>query len=339
MRLCPRLRSRAPLGRVGLLITLAALSGCDYPTTAPLIDVKWVFPIDDQTLSVVELLPAGVDTVGGSFAVGVDPFALNQTLGGLCSACGVLNGLTVTTPPFNFSVEEIASLPTDVVSVEVETATFSLGIQNDLGFDPLRPAATRNGTMTITVYDVDINGRELAQVVLDGATSALPNGVLTTIPVPLGDIPVTINVNNGLDITVTVGTILVSSVTLNVDGLTVDIDQQQLDLEDIDEDIVLNVQTGSLLLDVQNPFGVAISLVVEIGGPGIVTLQRTLDIGSGPTSSATLSYTGAELQTFLGKPGVFFRGSGTVTGGPLTVTPDQVVVIKATLDVDLEIGG
>ena len=308
MRLCPRLRSRAPLGRVGLLITLAALSGCDYPTTAPLIDVKWVFPIDDQTLSVVELLPAGVDTVGGSFAVGVDPFALNQTLGGLCSACGVLNGLTVTTPPFNFSVEEIASLPTDVVSVEVETATFSLGIQNDLGFDPLRPAATRNGTMTITVYDVDINGRELAQVVLDGATSALPNGVLTTIPVPLdagpvtptiltvieldsplGDIPVTINVNNGLDITVTVGTILVSSVTLNVDGLTVDIDQQQLDLEDIDEDIVLNVQTGSLLLDVQNPFGVAISLVVEIGGPGIVTLQRTLDIGSGPTSSATLS--------------------------------------------------
>ena len=124
-----------------------------------------------------------------------------------------------------------------------------------------------------------------------------------------------------------------------MDGLTVDIDQQQLDLEDIDEDIVLNVQTESLLLDVQNPFGVAISLVVEIGGPGIVTLQRTLDIGSGPTSSATLSYTGAELQTFLGKPGVFFRGSGTVTGGPLTVTPDQVVVIKATLDVDLEIGG
>ena len=235
MRLCPRLRSLAPLGRVGLLITLAALSGCDYPTTAPLIDVKWVFPIDDQTLSVVELLPAGVDTVGGSFAVGVDPFALNQTLGVLCPACVVLNGLMVPTPPFNFSYNEIASLPTDVVSVDVETATFSLGIQNDLGFDPLRPAATRDGTMTITVFDADITGDTLARVVLDGATDALPNGMLTIVPVtlamgtvtstiltvieldsPLGDTPVTINVNNGGDIICEPGDTPPCTLTLNI---------------------------------------------------------------------------------------------------------------------------
>ena len=179
MRLCPRLRSLAPLGRVGLLITLAALSGCDYPTTAPLIDVKWVFPIDDQTLSVVELLPAGVDTVGGSFAVGVDPFALNQTLGVLCPACVVLNGLMVPTPPFNFSYNEIASLPTDVVSVDVETATFSLGIQNDLGFDPLRPAATRDGTMTITKIPVETK-EEWLQSVIDEGSLALRAGVAVT---------------------------------------------------------------------------------------------------------------------------------------------------------------
>ena len=358
MRLCPRLHLRAPLGRVGLLITLAALSGCDYPTTAPLIDVRWVFPVPDQSLSVVELLPASVDTVGGSFAVGVDPFTLNQTLGGMCPPCVALDGLTVPKPPFNLSFNEIANLPSDVVSVEMETATFSLDIQNNLGFDPIRPAATRTGT--ITVYDVDINGRELAREVLDGATSALPNGMLTTVPVnlaagtvtptiltvidldsPLGDTNITVNVNAGLDITVNVGTILVSSATVNVDGLTVDIDETQPKLEDIDEDIVSNVQIGSLTLDVQNPFGVAISLVVEIGGPGIMTIQKTLDIGSGATSSATLSYTGDELQTFLGKAGVFFRGSGTVVspGEPLTVTPDQVVVIEATLDVELEIGG
>ena len=369
MHLRPRLRAPAPLGRVILLVTLAALSGCDYPTAAPLIDVRWVFPIDDQSLSVVELLPAGVDTVGGSFAVDVDPFTLNQTLGVLCPDCIPLNGQTVPTPPFNFTYNEIASLPTDVVSVEMESALFSLGIQNDLGFDPLRPAATRTGTMTITVFGTDINGDTLAIVVLDGATDALPNGMLTTVPVilgagtatstiltvidldsPLGDTPVPINVNNGLGITATVGTVLVSSATVNVDNLTVDIDEKQLELEDIDEDFVSNIQIGALVLDVQNPFGVAISLVVEIGGGEIIceagdtppcTLKRTLDIGSGPTSSATLSYTGAELQTFLGKTGVFFRGSGTVMspGGPLRVTPDQVLVIEATLDVELEIGG
>ena len=358
MRLLPRLPSRAPLGRVGLLITLAALSGCDVPTTAPLIDVRWVFPIEDQSISVVELLPGNVTVSGGSFQVGVDPFSLDQTLGVLCAACGVLNGQNVPTPPFNLVYSDIGTLGTDVVSVVMESGLISLGIQNDLGFDPIRPAAARPGTMTITVYDGDVTGRVLGEVVLDGATDALPNGMLTTIPItlapgtvtptiltvidvnsPLGDTNVLINVNNSLDVAVTVGPILVSSATVNVDGLTVDIGEQQLDLQDIDEDIVLNVQTGSLILDVQNPFGVAISLVVEIGGPGIVTLQRTLNIGSGPTTSATLSYTGAELQSFLGMPGVFFRGSGTVAGGPATVTPVQVAVLEATLDVELELGG
>jgi hypothetical protein len=80
--------------------------------------------------------------------------------------------------------------------------------------------------------------------------------------------------------------------------------------------------------------------VVEIGGPGIVTLQRDVHIGSGPTTSVTLFYTGAELQSFLGKPGVFFRGSGTVSSGgaPATVTPTQEATISTTLDVVLELG-
>ena len=367
MRLCTRLRLRAPLQRVGLLLVLATLSGCDYPTTAPLLDVRWVFPIDDQSISVVELLPANVVIAGGNFQVGVDPFSLDQTLGVLCAACGVLNGQSVPTPPFNLVYNEIGSFGTEVVSAVMESGLISLGIQNDLGFDPIRPAVARPGTMTITVYDGDITGRKLGEVVLDGATDALPTGMLTTIPInlapgtvtptiltvidvnsPLGDTNVLINVNNSLNIAVTVGPILVSSAIVNVDGLTVDIDEEQLDLEDVDEDLVSNVQIGSLVLDVQNPFGVAFDLVVEIGGGDIIcqgfdqppcTLKRDLDIGSGPTTSVTLSYTGAELQSFLGKTGVFFRGSGTVTGGPATVTPIQVVVIEAKLDVELEIGG
>ena len=317
MRLRPPLLSRAPLGRVGLLITLAALSGCDVPTTAPLIDVRWVFPIEDQSISVVELLPGNVTVSGGSFQVGVDPFSLDQTLGVLCAACAALNLQNVPTPAFNLVYNEIGSLGTDVVSVVMESGLISLGIQNDLGFDPIRPAVARPGTMTITVYDGDVTGRVLGGTVLDGATDALPNGMLTTIPItlapgtvtptiltvidvnsPLGDTNVLINVNNSLNIAVTVGPILVSSATVNVDGLTVDIAEQQLDLEDIDEDIVLNVQEGSLILDVQNPFEVAIRLVVEIGGGDIIcegvdpppcTLKRTLDIGSGATTSATLS--------------------------------------------------
>ena len=286
MRFCAPLRFRTPLSRVGVLITVAALSGCDVPTEVPLLDVRWVFPIDDQSISVVELLPATVDTAGGNFVVDVDPFTLVQTLGGLCSACIPLNGQTVFKPAFNLSYNQGSSLPTDVVSAELVSGSISLGIQNNLGFDPLRPAAAANGTLALTVYDVDINGRVLGQVVLDGATASLPNGVLTTVPLPLtpgtitstilgvavidspqGDTNVLIDINAGFDITMTVGTIQVSSVTVNVDGLTVNIDQRQLDVGGIDPNIVSNVQSGSLVLDVQNPFGVAISVTVEIVAP------------------------------------------------------------------------
>ena len=325
MRLRPRLRSRVPLGRVGLLITFAALSGCDVPTTAPLIDVRWVFPIEDQSISVVELLPGNVTVSGGSFQVGVDPFSLDQTLGVLCSACVGSGGIPVPKPAFNLVYNQSGSLGTDVVSVELVSGSISLAIQNNLGFDPINPAPASPGTFTVTLLDTDINGDTLSQVMLDGANGdVLPAG-LTTIPLnlpagtitsaifavadlvsPAGD-PVPIDLAAGFNIAVTVGTILVSSATVNVDGLTVDIAEQQLDLEDVDADIV--------------------------------TLQRVLDIGSGANSSATLFYTGAELQSFLGMPGVFFRGSGTVTGGPATVTPAQVAVLEATLDVELELGG
>ena len=134
---CSQLRFRAPLERAVLLIVLAAMSGCDYPTTAPLLDVRWVFPIEDQSISVVELLPANVDTVGGSFQVGVDPFSVNQTLGGLCPACIFFDGQMVLKPAFSVTYQDIGTLPTDVVSVEMESGAISLGIQNNLGFDPM----------------------------------------------------------------------------------------------------------------------------------------------------------------------------------------------------------
>ena len=229
----------------------------------------------------------------------VPPATLSQTLGGLCPACIALDGFTVPKPPFNLVYSQSTSLPTDVVSVELVSGSISLAIQNNLGFDPINQAPASPGTLTVTLYDTDVNGRQLAQVVLDGTTDALPAG-LTTIPLnlapgtitsaiftdvdfdsPLGN-SVLIDINAGFDVTMTVGTLVVSSATINVDGVSVNIDETQLNLEDIDPDIVSNLQSGSLILDVQNPFGVSINVVIEIGGPGILTLQDTLDIGSGP---------------------------------------------------------
>jgi hypothetical protein len=359
MRLSARPPFRSQVMRASVLLSLAVLSGCDVPTAVPLIDVRWVFPIEETSISVAELLPSNVAISGGNFDLTVAPVLLPRTLGGLCGPCAAADGFTVPKPAFNLAYQSGGTLPTDVVSATLVSGSVSLALQNDLGFDPINPATGVTGTMTITIHDVDAMGNVLGQVVLDGATSALPDGVLTTVPLvltpgtvtstfvavvninsPAGD-PVLIDVTASLDITATPQAILVSAATLDVGAQAVTFPETSLDVSSIEDDAVNRIASGSLILDVQNPFGVAIDVVVEIGGPGITTLQRNLNIGSGPTSSVVLDYSRDEFASFLGQSGVFFRGNGAVSAPAATamVTPTQEVLIEATLDLVLEVGG
>ena len=284
--------------------------------------------------------------------------ALATSLGDLCGVvCDSAPAFPIPKPQFTVTYNDSGSLPADLVSVEMVSGSISLGIQNNLGFDPIRPSAANDGTMTMTFRDGDASGRILGMLVLDGVTDSFPDGSLTVTPVtlaagtvtptiftevvldsPLGDL-VVIDVTNGLDIAVTVTAVVVSSATVNVDGISVDIAETNLDVEDIDADLVENVVSGSLILDVVNPFGVAIDVTLEIGGPGITTIQKVLNIGSAATTSATLTYTGLELQSFLGQTGVFFRGNGTVSSAtPATITPTQEASIQASLYLVLRLG-
>ena len=185
---CSQLRFRAPVEKAVLLIVVAALSGCDVPTSLPIFDVRWVIPVEETSISVVELLPTDVTVVGGNFEVtNVADVVLSQTLDVLCPDCIPFNGLTVDKPLFNLVYNQSGSLPADVVSVELVNASISLAMQNDLGFDPIRPAVAAPGTMTITIHAVDATGPELGRVVLDGnvATDSVPDGALTTVSLPL----------------------------------------------------------------------------------------------------------------------------------------------------------
>ena len=358
---CSQIRLRAPLERAGLLIVLAALSGCDVPTEIPQFDVRWILPILEDTIAVDELLPAtGVTISGGNFQVEADTVLLNETLGSLCSACLDSGGIPVPKPLFNLTYNQTGSLATDVVSVDLVSGSISLAIQNNLGFDPIRPAAGSPGTMTVTIYDVDTGGRQLSQVTLDGAilTDSLPNGGLTTIllnlapgPVsstiftevdlvsPAGD-PVAIDLNTTLDITAAAGPVSVSSATLVVDGRTFNLDPIDLDVADIDTDVVERVLNGSLVLDIQNPFGVGVSIVYDIIAPN-TTISKSLVISSAATSTVALAYTRDDFCRFLGQPNVQTSGAVTVAApsGPATVTPTQELVFEASLDLMLEVGG
>jgi hypothetical protein len=139
----------------------------------PFVDVQWIFPIDDQSISVVELLPVNVDTAGGNFQVAVDSVLLTKTLDDFWGSCVPFNGTTVAELAFTLLYNQTGTLGTDGVSVELVSGSISVEIDNNLGFDPIRPAPASLGTMAVTLYDVDTNGHQLAQVMLDGITDAL----------------------------------------------------------------------------------------------------------------------------------------------------------------------
>lgn len=342
--------------RTALAATAGAviLSGCELPTEAPLLQQRWILPVEETTLGVDELLPSGVSVSGSDFAVTVDPFITNETLGTLCALCAVLNGTTAPVPAFIDTFTTSQTLPADVSSVTVTSGLIAIAIQNGFTFDPL----SGGGTLTITLTDGQ-GGAQLGQTVVDGASESLSPGATTnkTLTIAPGSVVKALFVSAVLDapggattlidtsdlltITATPTAILVGSITMNVANVSVNVDPVPLNVSGLDSSATDRIQQGSVILDVVNPFGVGVSGTLFIGDTLSVggALSKSLSIGSGATSQATISYTGVELQSFLGQQNVTFSASGTVTsGGDITVSPGQEMTIEVTVDVILEIG-
>lgn len=337
--------TRATLALAGL----AVLTACDVPTEAPILEQRWILPADNTTISVTELLPSGVTVSGNNFAVSVNAFTTSKSLGDLCATCAPFNGLTAPVPPFNGTFTMSQSLPANVSEATVASGSAVIAIQNGFSFDPLGGG----GTLTVTVYDGQ-GGRQLGQTIFT-APMAAGATVTKTLTLATGAIGATlyvdavlsspggqiapINTGQRLTITATPNPILVSSAKVNVSSRSVTFAAVDLDVEDIDDAISERIQSGAILLDVTNPFGVGVSGQFDITYPG-GKITKALNVGSGATSSTSLTYTGAEFRTFLGKSGVKLTGSGTVgsSAGVITVTPAQQVVIKAKIDLTLRIG-
>lgn len=347
------------LARTGLVFCLFSFSACDLPTATPIFETRWIFPIEENSISVDEMLPAAVTTSGEEFEVAVDPFTFPESLGNLCLACLPFDGLVVPKPLLQFSFSDVSSYATDVESFELLTGSVTVRITNGLGFDPIRPGVGVTGSVTVTVYDEMIGGRELDRIVLNGAVDSLSNGTALDLPIdltagpvtstvvavvdmhsPLGD-PVLINTTSQLDVDVTFGVIAVSSATVNVAGRQVALDEVAMDVEKIDSYIVDNILSGALILNLSNPFGVGLTATIDIKSPAIPTISKSLTITSNPTSQVRLEYTRAELRSFLGQMDVTIGGSGTVStdAGSITVSPGQIVTMKGSLDAVVELGG
>ena len=94
------------LARTGLVFCLFSFSACDLPTATPIFETRWIFPIEENSISVDEMLPAAVTTSGEEFEVAVDPFTFSESLGNLCFACLPFDGLVVPKPLLQFSFSD-----------------------------------------------------------------------------------------------------------------------------------------------------------------------------------------------------------------------------------------
>jgi hypothetical protein len=338
------------LGRASALAVGALLvSGCDFPTAAPILEHQWLVPVDRSTISVAELLPAGVSISGGAFLVRVDPIVSARTLGQLCSVCGPLQGRTVPVPPFTASFTSSTALPDDVVSAVLAGGAVQLSIRNGFSFNPL----ANGGELVVTLRD-GASGRQLGRLELRGPADALPPGgfvtrAITLAPGSLGSTVTSVTelsvragsvarIDNSQEvrITATPSNVLISSARVNVGGEAVSFETVELDVEDL-EDFESDIQEGAVVLEVTNPFGVAFSGQITLAYPG-GTIRKSVTIGSGATSSVSIPFTVDELRAFLGTNPVHLSGSATVAGGAITITPQQVVEIDAKIRVTLRLG-
>lgn len=324
----------------------AILAGCDLPTEPPIFEPRWIIPVDETTLSVEELLPGGVSVIGDAFDVSVDAVAASETLGALCPDCVDSGGVPVPVPAFSGSFASSQALPADVLEAEVTGGTVEITITNGFSFDPLEGG----GTLAIVLED-QASGQEIGRLDLVGGTDALAPGVPVQRTVALSESTISgairavaeidapggqsapIDTADEIAVIADVTSLLVGSVTVDVPTQGVSIDEQAIALEDIPAEVVERIVSGTIVLDVENPFSVSLDGQVELG-----PTSRSFSVpGSGPSTSE-LSYTGAELRSIVGQPGVTLSGSGVANGASVTIRPGQVMVLKATLDITLEIG-
>lgn len=339
------------------LAALVLLAACDIPTATPRWDMTWNVPSQNTTLSVNTFLPSGVTANAGNtaFLVNVNNVSITQTLGSDCALCGPLNGTTVPKPAFVGSGNGSAALPASVTSATLGVDTLTVTMTNGLNFDPIKPTAAAAGDTGWVVTTVKSGATVIGKDSVNGQTFALgKNGAVVTrkIPLsgtvgsagvtvsvvvdsPLGD-AVTINTAQTISFTASVGTLQVSSATVDLGAATTVTPgtPTTVDLSGISNSVAKNVNNGFFILTVTNPLGVAGNLTANFtGGPAAVS--KALALSSAATSTDTLNFSNGDLKNLLGYS-LQLTFSGSVSGSSVTITPGQTLAVTSRLQINVE---
>ena len=340
----------------GALVALVAgLSACDVPTGIPRWETTWITPGEGTSVSVAELLPAGIAITPDSsaFVLGFDPVDAAWQLSELCPACPPF-AATAPKPAFSATVGTDMPLPASVQSVVVTGGDIDIALTNGFDFDPIRPgAAADSGSITITVTS---GGATVASLVIDGADRAFPPGAtinetLTfqpstiagalafafTVDSPEGDVT-TLDPADELSVSIESTGVLASEATVAASSLPIEGAVVELDLADVD--IGDRIREGTIFLEIQNPFSLTgdLSLTVDPEGPAGPFVEAVALVQG--ESEASVTFDEAEIQQMIGAVNTLtIDGVVSAVGGGVTVRPDMVIAVETRLRVTVEVGG
>jgi hypothetical protein len=341
-------------------LSLSLLAACDVPTSAPIVDSRWIVPAQSTRLTVANLLPAGVSVTSDSsgFAVSVASATVTRALSQDCAACAAANGLTIPKPAFIGSASAGSALPADVSSATLASGTLQVSVVNNYTFDPLRPSASAAAPRGYAVITVASGATVVGKDSIDGAQLALPanggtlsrsiplSGLVTggvpltmsvTLNSPAGD-PVLLDASRTIVVTATPANLKVASANVAVVNRQVS-STTTINLSDIDQTISDKVQSGALLLNIANPFNVSGTLSVRLAPAIGAPIVKSIALVTG-SSAPSVSFTRAELLGLLGQSvSLTLSGAVNATGGAVSIAPKQVVLVTTHLDLSVQVGG
>lgn len=343
-----------------ILLPALALAACDVPTQPPMWEQTWAVEGEAITIGVAELLPSGVDLNADStaFVATVPGVDMTLVLSDMCPTCSAADGLLVPKPAIDYTFSSTTSLPADLVSASLAGGSFDVILDHSFNFDPLRPssaAGAERGFLTLTISS---NGNTVADTTIHGDDTDFPSTVTLTptlaiaavdvtntldvdvrVYSPAGD-PVVMDSSDSLRVAVQPAAVEISEATVVATGIPpINAQGAELDFSGVDPTIVDRIRGGALTFDVQNPFTVTGSIVLEFD-MGTQTVTKPLNIQQG-AFQATLDFSETEMQAILGGDNVVVNAVGTLSAvdGTLTVSPAQELIMDTQMSLTLLVGG
>lgn len=342
-----------------VVLLVAVLAGCEYPTEAPAWDQTWVVPVERVEIGVAELLPVGVTLNDDStaFLAETPAASIALSLAELCGTpCVLAAGLRAPKPEFSDTLTTEIPLPDDLVSATLSGGSFDATIAHSFNFDPLRPSSDPAAERGHIVIRITSAGNVIASDSIDGADQAFPESVtltpsLAVQPVqvddtvavavvlfsPEGD-STTVSVTDTAGLTFAPSIVEIAEVTVAATDLPVDTVETTMTFGGVDSTALERVQSGALRFDVRNPFAVTGTLDMAFGG-GFPTIEHQLAIREGDYEGR-LDFSGDEVREILRSESVDVLATGQVAAadGTLTVTPPDVLILGSEFEVVVRVG-